>query len=76
MNAPITWAALQPVGDPDRVPQVAEVFDDARAMAIQLVLDNLAPIIGLMVFFLAVRFGPALLSWYRARNEPRQLGGA
>lgn len=61
-------------GDPAAAPiDVTQVFGDMKDMLLQVFLDNLTPIIVIFTFYLAVRFGPALLSWYRHRNDPKQL---
>jgi hypothetical protein len=41
----------------------------------ELVLGNLEWFVMFFVLIMAVRFGPALMSWFRHRNEPKQLGG-
>lgn len=38
-----------------------------------LVVDNLGWFLAVFTFWLAVRFGPSLLSWFRHRNDPKQL---
>ncbi len=46
---------------------------NALADCVGLVTDNLGWFLAIFTFFLAVRFGPALLSWFRHRNDPKQM---
>jgi hypothetical protein len=39
-----------------------------------LILANVEWFVMFFVFIMAIRFGPALMSWFRHRNDPKQLG--
>lgn len=55
-------------------PQFSQMFLDLRDIMLGLITDNLSWIVGWMLVMLAIRFAPALLSWFRNRNDPKQLG--
>lgn len=54
-------------------PEYSATFNDAKVLVLDLWTDNLPYILALMAFVLVVRFAPALLSWFRHRNDPKQL---
>ncbi len=53
--------------------EYSAVFDDAKTMILDLWQDNLPFILAMMALVLVVRFAPALLSWFRHRNDPKQM---
>jgi hypothetical protein len=53
--------------------EYSAVFDDAKAMILDLWADNLGFILAMLGLVLVVRFAPALLSWFRHRNDPKQM---
>jgi hypothetical protein len=38
-----------------------------------VVVQNLEWFLGFFAFFLAIRFAPAVISWFRHRNDPQQM---
>jgi len=63
-----------PLGDPNGAyPAVRDTFAYTKDVVVQLCLDNIGWFVAVFTFYLAVRFAPALLSWYRHRNDPKQL---
>ncbi len=54
-------------------PEYTALFNDAKIMVMDLWQDNLGIILAVFGLILVVRFAPALLSWFRHRNDPKQM---
>lgn len=53
--------------------EYSALFSDAKATIMDLWQDNLPFILAMLALVLVVRFAPALLSWFRHRNDPKQM---
>jgi hypothetical protein len=50
-----------------------EAVNAAIQACCDLVVNNVGWFIGIFLFFLSLRFGGAVLSWFRHRNAPKQM---